>query len=127
MISNEGVLYAKSLLVLGLATTHTHYSLLIIMNDNNLIPLNLVIGDRTYRVRINPKDEEVVRKTVKTINDKMMEFKTHFAGKDMQDYIAMVLVWFATEQNASISNQVNLDNVSGRLQTLEKMIDGALE
>ncbi|MGZ8537998.1 MAG: cell division protein ZapA [Flavisolibacter sp.] len=91
------------------------------------IPLNLLIGDRTYRVRVAPKDEEVVRKTVKTINDKMIEFKTQFAGKDMQDYIAMVLVWFATEQNASISNVVNMDNVSGRLQTLEKMIDGVLE
>ena len=97
------------------------------MSDNNLIPHNLVIGDRTYRVRISPKDEEVVRKTVKTINDKMLEFKTNFAGKDMQDYIAMVLVWFATEQNAAISNQVNLDNVSSRLQTLERMIDGVLE
>lgn len=95
--------------------------------SDQLIPLNLLIGDRSYRVRIHPKDEEVVRKTVKTINDKMLEFKTHFAGKDMQDYIAMVLVWFATEQNAAISNVVNMDNVSGRLQTLEKMIDGALE
>ena len=92
-----------------------------------LIPLNLVIGDRNYRVRINPKDEEVVRKTVKTINDKLLEFKTSFAGKDMQDYIAMVLVWFATEQNAGISNLVNLENVSSRLQTLEKMLDNALE
>jgi hypothetical protein len=92
-----------------------------------LIPLNLLIGDRTYRVRVQPKDEEVVRKTVKTINDKMLEFKTHFAGKDMQDYIAMVLVWFATEQNASISNVVNMDNVSSRLQTLEKMIDGVID
>jgi cell division protein ZapA len=92
-----------------------------------LIPLNLLIADRTYRIRINPKDEEVVRKTSKTINDKLIEFKTQFAGKDMQDYIAMVLVWFATEQNASISNQVNLDNVSSRLQTIEKLIDGALE
>ncbi|HVE61673.1 MAG TPA: cell division protein ZapA [Chitinophagaceae bacterium] len=91
-----------------------------------LIPLNLLIADRTYRVRVSPKDEEVVRKTAKTINDKLVEFKTAFAGKDMQDYIAMVLVWFATEQNASISNQVNLDNVSSRLQTIEKMIDGAL-
>src|SRR5215207_3667654 len=91
-----------------------------------LIPLNLVVGDRNYRVRIHPKDEEVVRKTVKTINDKIVEFKTAFAGKDMQDYIAMVLVWFATEQNAAISNQVNLDNVSSRLQTLEKMIDGVI-
>jgi cell division protein ZapA len=93
----------------------------------DLIPTNLLIADRTYRVRINPKDEEVVRKTVKTINDKLLEYKTMFAGKDMQDYIAMVLVWFATEQNASISNQVNLDNVTGRIQTLEKMIDQALD
>src|SRR5688572_12567414 len=97
------------------------------MNEEELIPLNLVIGDRTYRVRISPKDEEVVRKTVKTINEKLLEFKTHFAGKDMQDYIAMVLVWFATEQNASISNLVNLDNVSARLSTLEKTFDSVLE
>ena len=95
--------------------------------DKELIPLNLLIADRTYRVRIDPKDEEVVRKTTKTINDKLIEFKTAFAGKDMQDYIAMVLVWFATEQNAAISNQVNLDHVSSRLQTLERLIDGALE
>jgi cell division protein ZapA len=94
--------------------------------DKDLIPLNLLIADRTYRVRIDPKDEEVVRKTAKTINDKLIEFKTAFAGKDMQDYIAMVLVWFATEQNAAISNQVNLDHVSSRLQTLEKLVDSAL-
>src|SRR5688500_8346412 len=94
---------------------------------DELIPLNILIADRTYRIKINPKDEEVVRKTAKTINDKIVEFKTAFAGKDMQDYIAMVLVWFATEQNAAISNQVNMDNVSSRLQTLEKMIDGALQ
>ena len=94
---------------------------------DNLIPTNLVIGDRTYRVKIHPKDEEVVRKTVKTINDKIVEYKTMFAGKDLQDYIAMVLVWFATEQNAAISNQVNLDNVSSRLDTLERMIDDVLD
>ena len=97
------------------------------MNEEELIPMNLVIADRSYRVRISPKDEEVVRKTVKTINEKLLEFKTHFAGKDMQDYIAMVLVWFATEQNASISNLVNLDNISARLSTLEKTIDSVLE
>jgi hypothetical protein len=94
--------------------------------QEELIPLNLLIGDRTYRVRIQPKDEEVVRKTAKTINEKLLEFKTLFAGKDMQDYIEMVLVWFATEQNAAISNQVNLDHITSRLQTLEKTIDASL-
>ncbi len=94
--------------------------------SDQLIPLNLIIADRSYRIRILPKDEEVVRKTAKTINDKLVEFKTAFAGKDMQDYIAMVLIWFATAQNAYITNEVNLDYVSSRLQTLEKIIDSAL-
>ncbi|MDQ6608902.1 MAG: cell division protein ZapA [Bacteroidota bacterium] len=95
--------------------------------NTDLIPLNIIIGDRNYRIRIKPADEEVVRKTAKTINDKIIEFKTMFAGKDMQDYIAMVLIWFATEQNASISNLVNIENISSRLQTLENILDGVLE
>ena len=96
------------------------------MNEE-LIPLNLVIGDRSYRIKVHPGDEEVVRKTARTINEKMVEFKTNFAGKDMQDYLAMVLVWFATEQNAAISNTVQLEHISSRLQTIEKMIDAALQ
>lgn len=62
-----------------------------------LIPVNIVIGDRTYRIKTKPEDEEVIRKTVKTINDKIIEFKTQFAGQDMQDYIAMVIIWYATQ------------------------------
>ena len=64
---------------------------------SDLIAISAFIGDRSYRIKINPSDEEVVRKTLKTINDKMIEFKTMFAGKDMQDYISMVLIWYATE------------------------------
>lgn len=67
----------------------------------HLIPINVVIGDRTYRIRIAPTDEEVVRKTLKLINDKIIEFKTQFAGKDMQDYVAMVVLWYATQQKAA--------------------------
>lgn len=95
--------------------------------NTELIPLNLVIGDRNYRVRIHPKDEEVVRKTVKTINEKIIDFKTGFAGKDMQDYIAMVLIWFATEQNNTGASQVDNDHIQSRLQALEKLVETALD
>ena len=64
---------------------------------SDLIPVNILIGDRTYRIKTNPEDEEVIRRTLKTINDKVIEFKTQFAGKDMQDYVAMVLIWYATQ------------------------------
>ena len=93
---------------------------------SELIAISAVIGDRTYRIKINPSDEEVVRKTLKTINDKIIEFKTAFAGKDMQDYISMVLLWFATEQHAGRSANVELDNVTDQLNTIEKMLDGQL-
>ena len=88
-----------------------------------LIPVSIVIGDRSYRIRILPTDEEVVRKTVKTINDKIIEFKTQFAGKDMQDYVSMVLVWFATEQNASATAGIEKDGLLNKLNNLEKMLD----
>lgn len=93
-----------------------------------LIPTNLVIGDRTYRVRIQPQDEEVVRRTIKRVNDKLIEFKTHFAGKDMQDYIAMVLIWLATEPGAAdAATTEQQQEVSAKLAALEKLIEGSLE
>jgi len=91
-----------------------------------LIPINVLIGDRTYRIRIAPTDEEVVRKTLKFINDKIIEFKTNFAGKDMQDYIAMVVLWYATQQKAG-DNQSLVDNSTGEhLQGIEKLLDRLL-
>src|SRR4030095_2613130 len=94
---------------------------------NELIPVTIVIGDRTYRLRIHPKDEEVLRKTAKTISEKIIEFKTQFAGKDMQDYVAMVLIWFATEQNAASSQQLEKDNISSQLETIERMLENQLK
>lgn len=95
---------------------------------SELMPINIVIGDRTYRIKIAPKDEEVVRKTIKLINDKIIEFKTNFAGKDMQDYIAMVVIWFATEQGkvASGPNMVQKQEASQQLAALESLLDKLL-
>jgi hypothetical protein len=92
---------------------------------SELIPINIVIGDRTYRIKTLPKDEEVIRKTLKTINDKIIEFKTQFGGKDMQDYIAMVMIWYATLANAD-SNPVLEKEITDALLKMELAIDKAL-
>ena len=88
-----------------------------------LIPLNIVLGDRSYRIKINPADEQEVRKTLKTINDKIIEFKTHFAGKDMQDYIAMVLLWFATLPPASDNQSHSNTILQESLRKIEHQLD----
>ena len=95
--------------------------------SDQLIPATITIADRSYRIKIEPKDEEVVRKTVKTINDKIIEFKTMFAGKDMQDYVAMVLIWYATEQNDGSAVDVEKENISDKLSLLERMLDNQLQ
>ena len=94
---------------------------------DQLVAITVVIGDRTYRIKIDQKDEEVVRRTVKIINDKILEFKTQFAGKDMQDYIAMVLVWYATEQHTGIATGLENENLSDKLNFIEKILDHQLK
>jgi cell division protein ZapA (FtsZ GTPase activity inhibitor) len=91
-----------------------------------LIPVNIVIADRSYRLKIEAADEEMVRKTANLINDKITEFRTQFAGKDMQDYVSMVLLWFATDNKHSGMEQVKWQEISEKLSSLEKMIDKTL-
>lgn len=91
-----------------------------------LIPINIVIADRSYRLKIEPADEEMVRKSASLINNKITEFKTQFAGKDMQDYIAMVLIWFVTEQKEAGSQPVQWNDTVQKLSELSKMIDKVL-
>jgi hypothetical protein len=95
--------------------------------SDQLIPATITIADRSYRIKILPKDEEIVRKTVKTINDKIIEYKTMFSGKDMQDYVAMALVSYATEQNDVTTDSVEKDHITDKLNLLEKMLDGQLQ
>ncbi len=84
-----------------------------------------MIGDRTYRIKTLPKDEEVIRSTLKSVNSKILEFKTQFAGKDMQDYIAMVLIWYATQASTE-SNPAIEKEVMDALLKMESALDKAL-
>lgn len=92
-----------------------------------LIPINIVIADRTYRIKIEPADEEVVRKTIKLINDKIIEFKTRFAGKDMQDYISMVVLWYATDATQRGGSTAGFKEIAAGFTQMEALLDKALE
>ncbi len=92
------------------------------MANDQLIPLNIVIGDRNYRIKILPSDEETIRKVLKTINEKILEFKTQFAGKDMQDYVSMVLIWYATQAKENTTEIMSEEFVAS-LMKMEKQLD----
>ncbi|MEX0636617.1 MAG: cell division protein ZapA [Ferruginibacter sp.] len=91
-----------------------------------LIPINIVIADRTYRIKTLAQDEEIIRSTVKMINDKIIEFKTQFSGKDMQDYIAMVIIWYATQAVSNDGNAHEKAELIKGLQNLEAELNRVL-
>ena len=95
------------------------------MNEE-LIAINVVLGDRTYRIRIAPGDEAHVRETLRSINQKVVDFKTQFAGQDMQDYVAMVLVWYATQITAPAAAPIEQARLERALCALEDQLDKAL-
>lgn len=68
------------------------------MSVQETIPVTLWIAGRSYRIRIKQEDEAKVRFAVKVADERINELKTGFAGKDDQDFIAMCLLMYATDQ-----------------------------
>lgn len=94
--------------------------------SQQLIAINIIVADRSYRLRIDPEDEEMVRSTVKKLNEKIIDYKTNFAGKDMQDYVSMVLLWFATEQQKPTLAEVSKVSSKDKLNKIEDLLNKTL-
>ncbi len=94
------------------------------MPNDTLIPVNIVVADRTYRLRIKPEEEENIRKTMKEVNDKIVELKTAYAGKDLQDYISMCLIWYATQPVTAGASLP--EDFQQRMESIHALLDEAL-
>ena len=70
------------------------------------IPVTLWIAGRGYRIRIKRQDEAAVRLAVKIADERITELRTSFSGKDDQDFIAMCLLMYATDQ-VTEGNELN--------------------
>lgn len=92
----------------------------------NLIPIHLLVGDRTYRIKIEEKDEEAVRKMAKTLNDQISQFKSKYAGKDMQDYLAMVLLSTVVQSKATDPTPKS-DSETIDFERIESLLDKMLQ
>ncbi|RFS22759.1 cell division protein ZapA [Chitinophaga silvatica] len=87
---------------------------------DTLIPVNIVVSDRSYRIKIKPEEEEEVRRIMKEVNEKIVDFKTSYAGKDLQDYIAMALIMYATHPVTS-GGKAQASTTPFLLEKLEKL------
>jgi len=58
------------------------------------LSIRVNIADRYYPLKIESEDEEKIRKAAKLINDKVSQYKTKYADKDIQDFMAMAALQF---------------------------------
>lgn len=61
------------------------------------ISIKVSIANRIYPLKVKISEEEVVRKAVKLINDKIKDYEDNFSVRDKQDLLAMCAIQLATE------------------------------
>lgn len=93
------------------------------MAQEELIPINVWLAGRSYRIRIVPGEEEAVRKAIKQADTKITELRTQYAGKDDQDFVAMCLLSYAADGAVSIFNHPLLQQ---EFADMSKKIDEVL-
>ena len=92
----------------------------------NLISISIHVGDRSYKLKIKAEDEETVRKMAGKMNDQLNQLKSQYPGKDMQDYLAMSLLSFVTEEHSSNAQVVADLNTKTFLSLIEEFIENGL-
>lgn len=90
----------------------------------DLIPITLWMADRGYRVRIKPSEEETVRLAVKIAEQRFKSLKINFAGKDNQDFLAMLVLLYATDyvDQQAILNPVTESKIQQLILDIDKIL-----
>ena len=92
-------------------------------NTDSLMTINVWLAGRSYRISIPVSEEAAVRRAVKAADQKIVELRQHYAGRDDQDFVAMALLMYATaEAGAGMRNADNAE-----IDEMIRKIDKALE
>ena len=90
---------------------------------DELMPVTLWLAGRSYRIRIKPEEEQAVRRAARLADEKINEMRNHYAGKDDQDFIAMVLLSYAID---SAEGALNDPMLTAEINGMSRKIDKAL-
>ena len=92
------------------------------------LSIKVILAGRTYPLTIDMKEEELIRKAAKTINDKIEEYEQNYAIKDKQDVLAMVALHFANRNFSQTGVPVEEDSeLKEQLLAIESVLVASLK
>ena len=72
--------------------------------------IRLNIANRIYPLKVNPSQEEVLRKASKQINNMIIEYEKKYAVQDKQDSLAMCALQIISESKSFSKNEEDSTN-----------------
>ena len=89
--------------------------------------INIQIGNRSYPLKVQQKDEAAYREAEQLINDKWKAYGDAFAVRDPQDLLAMCALQLATEtlklkNKAEESSSAVNDEIKSILKMMEHVV-----
>jgi cell division protein ZapA len=93
----------------------------------NKIKIKVNIADRIYPLTIRPEQEEVIRLSVKKIDQMIKQLEQSYAVRDKQDVLAMCSLQYATkliqkDNSEDDSNKENLKKISNLNELIKEHI-----
>jgi len=94
------------------------------MDDKLSIRVN--VADRYYPLKVEPENEEKIRKAARMINEKVLQYKQRYSDKDVQDYLAMAALQYVIKLTEE-EEKKNNDHFPAAIKELITKIDLVLE
>ena len=60
------------------------------MTPTDRLRIKVIVAGMTFFLRIDPKEEEAIRKAIRHIDDKLNVYREHFPGQTTEKYLSMV-------------------------------------
>jgi hypothetical protein len=90
------------------------------------LSINVTIADRRYPMRIRRSEEEKIRKAVKIINERILQYQQRYSGKDNQDCLAMSALQFVI-QVIDTMEQSNSNPIVKQIEEINDQLAGYLD
>ena len=97
--------------------------------QEEMIRITVVIAGRPYPLKINPKDEPVVRELVNQVNARVNQFQQTYK-KDKQDLLAMTLLTYAMDLHKSkskVASELSTHPLFDNIQELDALVEQLLD
>ncbi len=94
-------------------------------NPAPLMTINVWLAGRSYRISIPVAEEAAVRRAVKSADQKIVELRQHYAGRDDQDFVAMALLMYATAEAGAGMRSADNAEIDQMIRKIDKALDNS--